>query len=88
MTLTLEQQLEFFDRNFDKAWARRMRMLRDPDYKALVRRTSRQRLIDNFPVYGCSMFRKPYDELKREELQEDADAPAWRMGRMYQGWPT
>lgn len=86
--MTLEEQVEYHRRNFDKAWARRMRLLRDPDYKEKCRTGSLQRLIANHPQFGDSMFSKPYDELLYEEWCEDCDAPNWRMGRMYQGWPT
>ena len=86
--MTLDEQLEAFDRYFDKAWARRMRSLRDPDYKAKVKAESRRRLIANHPAYGDALFHRPYDELMREEVEEDADAPLYRIGRIVQGWPT
>ena len=86
--MRLDEQLEYFDRHFDQAWARRMRTLRDPSYKAQRRITARQRLIESYDLYGDTGWHTTHAELVQSESEEDDDAINYRLFRMSQGWPT
>jgi len=82
--VTLDEQLLHFDRNFDKAYARCLK-----DFKArkdAIRSEARQRMIEGFPVYGAEGFGWDYARLHAAELQEFADAPNYRLMKMWQGW--
>jgi len=82
--LTLEEQLAFFDRYFDQAYARSLRDFKHR--KEEIRSRARQRLIDGEKVYGDQGFHWSYKRLDDEEMQEHSDAPMYRLMKMKQGW--
>ena len=86
--MTLEEQLDLFDRRAEQAYARHLRHLKDPDYKRQVLRMARVRLAEGFETYGDLMFTWSHQRLTDEELQEDADAINYRLARIHRGWPT
>lgn len=47
---------------------------------------SLKRLEEGEPLYGDSLFRRTYKDLFVAEVEEDADAVNYQLGRMYQGW--
>ncbi len=86
--MTLDEQLALFDRKAEQVYQRRLRVMKSPDHRALVLAEARRRLIEGFGLYGDSMFGRSFDDLCQAELEEDADAINYRLGRVYQGWPT
>lgn len=82
--MTLEEQLDFFDRRAERALIDGQRWVKNN--RGIVLAVARERLIANYPVFGDTSFRRPYDELVQEEIQEYADAPNWRLMRLWQGW--
>ena len=86
MTLTLEQQLEHFDRKAEKAYARCLRTFKDRREQILVE--ARERLVGSFATYGDESFGKTHEALHQDELEEMADLINYRLMKMWQGWPT
>lgn len=82
--MTLDDQLQFFDRKCDNAYARCLR-----DFKArkpAIIAEARRRLIEGYDLYGDQMFHRSYMDLREAELQEAADMLNYRLGTMRQGW--
>ena len=84
--MTLAEQLAYHQRKIEQAYTRRLKRLKDPDYKAAVIAMSLKRLEEGEPLYGDSLFRREYKDLFVAEMEEDADAILYCLGRMYQGW--
>jgi len=84
LTLSLEEQLEHFDRKAPQAFVRCLRDLKAN--KEQIIEEARRRLIEGFGPYGRTMFRASFDELSKAEIEKQADAINRRLARMYQGW--
>jgi hypothetical protein len=84
--LTLEDQLDLFDREADRMYARCLRSFKDRKGEILA--ASRQRLIEGYEQYGAGGFSWPHDRLHQAELEEYADAINYRLMKAHQGWPT
>lgn len=86
MTLTLEQQLEHFDRKAEQAYARCIRAFKDRRSEVLAE--ARRRLVDSHAEHGDRSFHKTFQELHQDELEEMADLVNYRLMKIHQGWPT
>lgn len=84
--MTLAEQRAYHQRKAEQAYTRRLKRLKDPDYRAAVISMSLKRLEEGEPLYGDSLFRRTYKDLFVAEVEEDADAVNYQLGRMYQGW--
>jgi len=84
--LTLAEQRAYHQRKAEQAYTRRLKRLKDSDYRAAVISMSLKRLEEGEPLYGDSLFRREYKDLFVAEMEEDADALNYQLGRMYQGW--
>lgn len=83
--MTLDEQLDFFDRKAERAYAECLRDVRAR--KAEVIAEARQRLIDGHALYGAQGFAWPHERLHAAELEEVADMVNYRLMKMHQGWP-
>ena len=86
MTLTLEQQLEHFDRKAEQAYARCLRSFKDRKPEIIQR--ARQRLVEGQGIYGDDGFHWTHARLHEAELEEMADLVNYRLMKIHQGWPT
>jgi hypothetical protein len=86
--VTISRQLAHFDRHCGAAYAAHLRNLKRASYRERVLAEARSRLLAGWGVYGDSMFTRAHDDLVDAECEEDADAINYRLGRLYQGWPT
>lgn len=77
-------QLEYVERYWDKAFSRCLRQIKDS--KDALRILTFKRVEAGFDQYGDFMWCQPYVWLHEQELQEYADAPAYRLAKMRQGW--
>jgi hypothetical protein len=84
LTLSLDAQLEHFDRYADRAYARCLR-----DFKARkedIIQEARARIIAGYDIYGAEGYHWSYPRLHAAELEEVADMVNYRLMKMYQGW--
>jgi hypothetical protein len=79
-TLSLEDQLSYFDANFEEAYAAVLNHLQF-DREAIKAR-SRARLEAGFPIYGDEMWGWTPKKLLEEILEELADAPNYALAKM------
>lgn len=79
--LSLEEQLELFDKYLDAATDRLLYQFTVPALRRVVQRTAKERLIKNFETYGDAMWHRHPDELMIENIEELADAICYLIGR-------
>jgi hypothetical protein len=82
--LTLEEQLAYFDRKAEQAYARTLRAYKDRREAILCE--ARRRMVDSHPLYGDRSWGKSYEALHQDELEEMADSVNYRLMKMHQGW--
>lgn len=70
VTVGLEEQLEFFDKHVANVDLANIFLDLDVDAKELAR----ERIERYFPKYGDGNFHKTLDEIRREQMEEIADA--------------
>ena len=86
MTLSLEDQLQHFDRKAEQAYVKCLRSFKERKEDILAE--ARSRLINGFTTFGDTGWHRTYQELRREELEEAADMINYRLMRLRNGWPT
>ena len=86
MPIPLDEQLQHFDRHCQQAYVQTLKAfkVRKPEILA----EARKRMQEGYAAYGDTSFHKTYDQLRREELEEMADAIVYRLMRIRNGWPT
>jgi len=72
--LSLEDQLELFDKYLDAATDRLLYQFTVPGLRTVVQRIARDRLIKGVPDFGDTGWCRHPDELIKETIEELADA--------------
>jgi hypothetical protein len=72
--LSLEEQLELFDKYLDNATDRLLYQFTVPGLRKVVQRIARDRLVRGIKDFGDTSWHRHPDELMKETIEELADA--------------
>lgn len=84
--MTLEEQLEYFDRKAERAYAQCLRAFKGRKEEVIAE--ARRRLIAGYDAYGDEGWHWSHEKLHQAELEEVGDMVNYRLMKMRQGWPT